>query len=145
MRRMPWVVRTSLLCLRQCYADNTIHSVYHLPQDSSPSLWRGCIIILCSDPLRHEMFRPLFRHSAPFPLVLGCCRPLVGVDDEISEVVQETPLPLFFLAPTQPAPPTNSPNITYFGSLVFFMRATNPANKIRLLCEVASMLSLPVL
>ena len=29
----------------------------------------------------------------------------------LSEVVQETPHPLFFLAPTQPAPRTNSPNI----------------------------------
>ena len=27
---------------------------------------------LCNDPFRHEMFRPLFRRSAPFPLVLGC-------------------------------------------------------------------------
>ena len=43
------------------------------------------------------MFRPLFRHHAPFPLVLGCTRPLVGVDAGSSEVVQETPHPLFFL------------------------------------------------
>ena len=27
---------------------------------------------LCNDPFRHEMFRPLFLRSAPFPLVLGC-------------------------------------------------------------------------
>ena len=46
---------------------------------------------------------------------------------------------------TQPAPPTISPNITHFGSLVSSMRATNPANKIRLLRKVASMPSLPVL
>ena len=45
------------------------------------------------------MFRPLFCRSAPFPLVLGCSRPLVGVHAESSEVVQETPHPLFFLAP----------------------------------------------
>ena len=45
------------------------------------------------------MFRPLFRRSAPFPLVLSCSRPLVGVDVESSEVVQETPHPLFFLVP----------------------------------------------
>ena len=46
------------------------------------------------------MFRPLFCRSAPFPLVLGCCsRQLVGVDAGSSEVVQETPHPLFFLAP----------------------------------------------
>ena len=46
---------------------------------------------------------------------------------------------------TQPAPSTNSPNITHFGSLVSSMRATNPANKIRLLLKVASMLLFPVL
>ena len=48
---------------------------------------------------RHEMSRPLFRRSAPFPLVLGCSCPLVGVDAESSEVVQETPHRLFFLPP----------------------------------------------
>ena len=60
----------------------------------------------CSDPFCHEMFCPLFCRSAPSPLVLGCSRPLlVGVDAESSEVVQETPHPLFFLAPhTAPAP-----------------------------------------
>ena len=100
---------------------------------------------LCDYQFRHEMFRPLFRRLAPFPLVLGCSRPLVGVDAESSEVVQETSHRLFFLAPTQPAPPTNSPNITHFGSLVSSMRATNPVNKIRLLRKVAYMLSLPVL
>ena len=75
----------------------------------------------------------LFCRSAPFPLVLGCSRPLVGVDAESSEVVQETPHPLFSWPPIQPAPPTISTNITHFGSLVSSMRATNPANKIRLL------------
>ena len=35
----------------------------------------------------------------PFPLVLGCDRPLVGVDAENSEVVQETPDPFFLLPP----------------------------------------------
>ena len=40
------------------------------------------------------MFRPLFCRSAPFLLVLGCSRPLVGVHAESSEVVQETPLSL---------------------------------------------------
>ena len=54
---------------------------------------------LCSDPFRHETFHPLFHRPAPFPLVLGCSRLLVGVDAEGSEVVQETPHPLFFLAP----------------------------------------------
>ena len=54
----------------------------------------------CHNPSCHKMFRPLFCRSAPSPLVLGCSRPLVvGVDAESSEVVQETPHPLFFLAP----------------------------------------------
>ena len=35
----------------------------------------------------------------PFALVLGCDRPLVGVDAETSEVVQETPRPFFLLPP----------------------------------------------
>ena len=90
------------------------------------------------------MFRLLFRRPAPILLVLGCSRLLVGVDAESSEVVRETPQALFFLAPTQSAPPTISPNITHFGSPVSSMRATNPANKIRLLRKVVSMLSLPV-
>ena len=45
------------------------------------------------------MFRPLFCRSAPFPLVLDCSRPLVGVDAESSEIVQETLHPFFFLPP----------------------------------------------
>ena len=74
---------------------------------------------LCSDSCCIEIFRPLFRRSAPFPLVLGCSRrPLVGVAAENSEVVQETPHPLFFLPPPQPAPPVNSLNITHSGSFV---------------------------
>ena len=44
------------------------------------------------------MFRPLLRRPAPFPLVLGCSRPLVGTDAESSEVAQETPRSLFSLA-----------------------------------------------
>ena len=88
---------------------------------------------LCRYPSRHEPFRPLFRPYVPFPHALGCSRALVGVDDaESSEVVQKTPHPLFFLPPTQPAPPTKSLNITHFGSLVSSMRATYSANKIRL-------------
>ena len=55
------------------------------------------------------------------------------------------PIHYFSWPLTQPAPPTISPNITHFGSLVSSMRATNPANKIRLLRKVASMFSLPVL
>ena len=45
------------------------------------------------------MSRSLFRRFAPFPLVLGCNRPLVGVDAEGSQVVQETPHLLVFLTP----------------------------------------------
>ena len=43
--------------------------------------------------------RPLFRRLASFPLVLGCSHPLVDVDTESSELVQETPHPLFPLLP----------------------------------------------
>ena len=39
------------------------------------------------------------RRLAPFPLVLGCSPPLVGIDTESSEAVQETPHPLYFLSP----------------------------------------------
>ena len=42
---------------------------------------------------------PLFRRLASFTLVLDCCRPLVRVDTESSEVVPETPHSLFFLPP----------------------------------------------
>ena len=59
---------------------------YCMPQ-SSPDF-------LCSHLFRHETFHPLFRRLAPFPLVLGCIRPLVGFDTESSEVVRETPHPL---------------------------------------------------
>ena len=45
------------------------------------------------------MFRPLSCRSAPFPFIQDCRRPLISVDAESSEVVQETPHPLFFLPP----------------------------------------------
>ena len=47
---------------------------------------------------------------------------------------------LAFLAAHAAPPPTNSPNIMHFGSLVPSMRTTNPAKKIRVLSKVASML-----
>ena len=76
---------------------------------------------LCSDPLRRETLHTLFPRLAPFLLVLGGSRPLVGVDSDSSEVVQQTPRPLFSLPPTQPAPPTSSPNITHFRNPVSSM------------------------
>ena len=88
---------------------------------------------------------PLFRRPATFPRFLDCSRPMIGIDAESPEVVWETPHSLFSLAPTQPAPATNSPNITHFGSLVSSMRATNLTNKIHLLRKVALVLSLPAL
>ena len=50
-------------------------------------------------PFCREKLRPLFGRPMPFLLVLGCDRPLVGVDAENSEVVQETPHPHFLLPP----------------------------------------------
>ena len=44
------------------------------------------------------MFYPSFRRPVPSPPILACSRPVVGVDTESSEVVQETPHSLFFLA-----------------------------------------------
>ena len=35
------------------------------------------------------MFRPLFRRSVPFPLVLGCSLPLVGVDAKIPGTISQ--------------------------------------------------------
>ena len=70
-----------------------VRAYYCMPQ-SSPGF-------LCSDPFRHEMFRPKFHRSVTFPLALGCSRPLAGVDAESSEVVQETPPSTFFF----PGPP----------------------------------------
>ena len=99
---------------------------------------------LCSHRFCHQTFCPLFRRLAPFPLVPGCSRPLVGVDTESFEVFQEAPYPLFLFPPTPPTPPTSSPNITHFSNLVSSLRATNPANSIHLLCIIASMLSFSV-
>ena len=87
----------------------------------------------CSAVLRHSpsSWAALIHWSALMPKALRSSR--------------KQPIHSFSWPPTQPALPTNSPNITHFGSLVSSMRATNPANKIRLLRKVASMLSLPVL
>ena len=53
----------------------------------------------CSDQFRHDTCRPLFCPLAPSPLVQGHSHSLVGVGTKSSEVVQEIPLPLFFLHP----------------------------------------------
>ena len=45
----------------------------------------------------------------PYPLVLGCDRPLVGVDAENSEVVQKTPHPFLLLFPRGPRNPHEFP------------------------------------
>ena len=62
--------------------------------------------------------RPLFRRPAPFPLVLGCSRPLVGADAESSEVVQT-----LFLGPQHSPrrPPILRTSGTSFGSLVLII------------------------
>ena len=58
---------------------------------------------------------------------------------------RKRPIHSFSWPSTQPALPTNSPNIGHFGSLVSSMHAPNLANKIHLLRKVAPMLALPVL
>ena len=87
----------------------------------------------CSAVLRHSpsSWAAVVHWSALMPKALRSSR--------------KHPIYSFFWPPTQPAPPTNFPNTTQFGSLVSSMRTTNPANKIRLLRKIASMLSLPVL
>ena len=64
---------------------------YYCVQLSNPGF-------LCCDSFHHEMFYPLLQCPGPLPLVLGCSRPLVGVDAESSEVKQ-TRCSLFFLTP----------------------------------------------
>ena len=70
-------------------------------------------------------------------LVLDCSRLLDGVDAKGSEVVQEIPHPLFFLAPHTARALHQFSKYHALRSLVSSMRVTNPANKIRLLREVA--------
>ena len=73
---------------------------------------------LCSCLFCHETFRPCCA-------VLDCSRPLVGVDTESSEVVQEAPHPLFFLAPNAVSSPTSASSTTNYGGLFSAMRAKN--------------------
>ena len=76
-----------------------------------------------------------FGGPKPFPLVLGCDRPLVGIETENSEVIQETPHKLLFL------PPHEFPELHELRqSPVLHMLATNPVKRIRLLHSIASML-----
>ena len=76
---------------------------------SLPGYSRHVRVYYCNDPFHHDT-----RCSTPYlilpswaiPVVLDCSRPLVGVDTKSSEVVQETPHPLFFLLPPRtPCPP----------------------------------------
>ena len=93
-------------------------------------------------PFCHEMFRPLFavlRHS---PSSWAAVVHWSALMPKALRSSKKPPIHSFAWPPTQPAPPTIYPNITHFGSLVTSMRATNPANKIRLLRTVASMLSM---
>ena len=118
-----------------------VRACYCVPQ-SSPDL-------LCSDRFCYETFRALFRLLAPFPLTMSWAAVVRGsaLIPKTLRSSGEHPIHAFSWPPlpTQPAPPTSSPNMTHFGSLVSSMRGTNPANKIRLLRKVASILSLPVL
>ena len=121
----------------------TIHTYYmvlHTTACSCPALTFSAAIrftmfcsALCSAVLRHfpSSWAAVVHWSALMPKALRSSR--------------KHPIYYFSCPPTQPAPPINFPNITHFGSLVSFMRATNPANRIPLLRKVASMLSLPVL
>ena len=90
-----------------------------------------------------ETSRPLFRCLAPFPWA-AVVRWLALIPKALRSF-RKHPIQYCSCPPTQPAPPTNFPNIMHFGSLVSSMRATYPTNKIRLLRKVASMFSLPVL
>ena len=92
-----------------------------------------------------KCFAPsLFYRLAPFSLVLGCSRPLIGAHTESSEVVQQIPHPIVSLPPHADRAPSNFPSITHSGSLVSSMHAPNTVNRIRLLHTLDSMLSLPV-
>ena len=117
---------TNMLRLNNCVLGPSRHvrAYYRMPLFSPDFLF--------SDPFGHETFRLLLR-----------CLPLAGVDTESSAIAQKISHPLFFLPPHAARAPTKSPNIAHFGSLVSSMRATNPANSIRLLRIIASVLSLP--
>ena len=119
-------------------------------------------LIICHEAL----FRLLLYRLAPFPLVLGCSQSSTTYTDrpwyrkfwDRPGTAPSTFPP--YPPPTQPARPPSSPNYkhyyyedgkwehrgdyTRFVSLVSSMRATNPANKIRLPRMIASVLSLPV-
>ena len=121
-----------------------LFSLWSFPSRSGIVLYTVVQPRLCNDPFCYETFRPLLLHSAAFPLVLGCSRPLVGVDiPKAPRSSRKHPIHSFSWPPTQPATPTNTMNTTLFGSLVSPMRATNPANKVRLLRQVTSMLPFP--
>ena len=80
----------------------------------------------------------------PFPLVLGCDRPLVGVDTENFEVVQKRSHPLFLLSPRRTRTPKEFPEHHALRQPRVLHARYKPRGRIRLLRSVASMLSLPV-
>ena len=66
-----------------------VRTCYRMPYCSLGSL--------CRDPFRREEFRTLLHCFVLFLGISSCDPPLVGLDTESSEVVQETLHPLLFL------------------------------------------------
>ena len=138
---MPLVASTNPLALGYPLLGPSRHvRAYHCMPYSSPALAFSAAIhfaIKCFAPrsavLRYppSSWAAVVHRSALMPKVLRSSRKYA--------------IHYFSWLPTQPAPPTNnSPNIRHFGSPISSIRTINPANKIRLLRKVASMLSLPV-
>ena len=92
--------------------------------------------------VRHETFRPLFRRLRHSPSSWAAVVHWSALIPKALWSSRRHPIHYISCPPTQPAPPTSSPNISHFGSLVF-VRATIPTNRIRLLRIIASILSLP--
>lgn len=94
---------------------------------------------LCRDPVNHLLFcvshtlSELRSSTGPF-----------GYQKSLTSFKRHHIHPVPYPHPTETAITTSSPNITSSGSLEFATRATNPANRIRLLGDTDSMLSLPV-
>lgn len=86
----------------------------------------------------------LLKRFVPFALVLSaaiiywllCWMPRALRSSRSHPIHSSLPRP-----PAETAPPTSSPNITNVGNLMSSMRVTNPAERIRLLLNAASILS----